>query len=396
MQMFQVHLRCRVISPADSVPQECSVDSTDKENDSSTLYKSSNLVRRKRAVLYNSTMKQRIKILYSISSASTRKEHSAVSSQHDRKESDSSRSHLNSANIQCRNQDDNIVEENKNEDENENGKSFETSQLSFLKVAYEKTIGICNAAFQYNNNKFSAKSVSQHLRSYKDENENENSINKKNESLVWNGVHSLLICAPEGAGKSFLLSQIENYFLKMNNSFTENEKLKSETVVLKLSGKYCDHPPISSSTSSSELDLLPPYNPTDGPNKRVRHHLSQCIQMMKTSDISANFDLKSMEIGEILRVVLLIDDLDNILLQFNANEDDDSNEGRAEKGLSSELAAFHLRQLLSLLAIPNNGFDQIIVIGVTRISATSLPRCHIGNITFNIYSYLQLKHVFML
>ena len=395
-----------MISPADSVLQERSSDSIDNENDSCTLNKSATHVQRKRAVLYNSTMKQRIKILFPTSSASTRKEHSAVSSQHDRKENDASRLHLNSGNMPHGNQDDNIVEGKKNDDENK--KSFETSQLSFLKVAYEKTISICNAAFQYNHNNFSStNSVSQHFRKDKinenkneneNENENENSIIKKNKNdfLVWNGVHSLLICAPEGAGKTFFLSQIENYYLQMNNSFTENEKSKSEIVVLKLSGKYCDHPPISSSTSDRDLDLLPPYNPSDGPNKRVRHHLLQCIQMMKTSDINANLDLNSMEIGEILRVVLLIDDLDNILLQFNANEDDDSNEGRAEKGLSSELAAFHLRQLLSLLAIPNNGFDQIIVIGVTRISATSLPRCHIGNVTFNKYSYLQLKRASML
>lgn len=192
----------------------------------------------------------------------------------------------------------------------------------------------------------------------------------------------------------------------MNDSFPDNEKLKSEITVLKLSGKYCDHPPISSAASVSDLDLLPPYNPSDGLNKRMRHHLLQCIQMMKTSDINANFDFKSMEVGGVLRVVLLIDDLDNILLQFNSNEDDDSSEGRAEKGLSSELAAFHLRQLLSLLAIPNNGFDQIIIIGATRISASSLPRCHIGKITpffcsclhlhlyLYLYSYSYVNHVF--
>jgi hypothetical protein len=204
--MFQVHLRCRVIAPADSVRQGCPVDLTDQENDSCTLNKSTNLVQGKRAVMYNSTMKQRIKILSPTSSASTRKEHSAASSQHDRKETDASRSDLNSHSMTHRNQDDSKVEENdnKNKNENKNGKSFETSQLSFLKVAYEKTISICNAAFQYNNDNLSSTdSVSQHFRKggiNETENENdENSINKmkKSELLVWNGVHSLLICAPE-------------------------------------------------------------------------------------------------------------------------------------------------------------------------------------------------------
>ena len=390
--MFQVHLKCRVTSTADSVRQECSIDSTNKENDSSTLKKSSNLTRRKQAVLYNSTMNQRIKILLSTSSASTRKENFAVSSQHNRKKTDVSGSVFKSEITPHRNQDDNTVKGNRNENE----KSFETSQLSFLKVAYERTISICNAAFQFNHSNFSfTDSFSRRFRredeieiehEHEHEHEKDSSKSKQNkkELLVWNGIHSLLICAPEGAGKSFLFSHIEQYFLKMNDSSAENEneKLKSEIIVLKLSGKYCDHPPISSSASASDLDLLPPYNPSDGPNKRMRHHLIQCVQMMKTSDINTNFDFKSMEVRGVLRVVLLIDDLNNILLQFNSNEDDDSSEGRAEKGLSSELAAFHLRQLLSLLAIPNNGFDQIIVVGVTRISASSLPRCHIGNITF--------------
>ena len=410
--MFQVQLKCKTKLPTDNVIQKCAINLTNKQNDHPEFQEQSDNVEKLRAILIDSTTGNKFRIHFAAGLTSNTGNSSAFSFfLLDKKAINAyERSTHNSHDKSYRNIGDSAVKENENDNknenknENENERYCETLQLSFLKVVYEKVINVCKAAFQYNIEGYDRTSnihqhqhqhQHQHILSCENENkndtrnsninddENKNSTKKQNKNEnkipVWNGVHSLLICAPEGAGKSYFLTIIENYFLRTNRLVAENENLKSAVMVLKLTGKFCDHPALPSSTF--DLDLLPTSNASESFNKRVRHHLFQCVQLMKTDDFSSSIDLKSMEEQEILKVVLLIDDLDTILLQFNSNDDDDAGGGGAErgKGISTEIAAFHLRQLITLLAIPNNGIDQIIVIGATRISTSSLPRCHIGN-----------------
>ena len=423
--MFQVQLKCKTKLPIDNVLHKCANDLTDTKNDHPEFHEKSDSVQKLQAVLIDSTTANKFRIHFAAGSTSKTGNSSAFSFfLHDKKAINAYEgSTHNSHDISYRYIDDSTVEKSRykdrDENENKNERYCESFHLSFLKVVYEKVINICNAAFQYSIEGYNCTSKTpqhqhqrqhqhQHILSCENKNENgatnsygnnneyKNSTKKRNKNEnkipVWNGVHSLLICAPEGAGKSYLLTKIENYFLKTNHLIAENENLKSEIIVLKLSGKFCDHPPLPSSTF--DLDLLPTFHASDGFNKRVRHHLFQCIQIMKTDDISTNIDLKSMEEQEILRVVLLINDLDTILLQFNSNDDDDASGVGADsgKGMSTEIAAFHLRQLITLLAIPNNGNDQIIVVGATRISSSSLPRCHIGDLPFNMI--MTLTHFY--
>ena len=238
---------------------------------------------------------------------------------------------------------------------------------SFLNETYSRIISICKAAFQLdeismNENHFIRESMEgQH---------NQNLIKNKNKS-PWNGVRSLLICAPEGGGKTFLLGEIEQSLRILR----ENPDLRSDSefVILKLSAKNCGNQLLSpASVPSSSHDVK------SEDRNVLRPYLYHVLQSMNTSQISPIIEgiLKS---ENPVKMVLLIDDLDILFLPFMRDDgegDDQMNVN--DKDVPSVRAAYLLRQLLSAIAVPEHRFDQIIVIGATRLPPSSLPRSHTG------------------
>jgi hypothetical protein len=236
-------------------------------------------------------------------------------------------------------------------------------KFSFLNVPYSRIISVCKAAFQLdlmNESTFTQKAMESHC--------HRGEINDKSH---WNGVRSLLICAPEGSGKTFLLDEIEHSLQILSEN--SDMMLDSEFIVLKLSAKNCGNQSLSPSSvpSSSQYAKLKDRNV-------ARSYLHHVVQSMITSQISPITEEK-IRSGESMKIVLLIDDLDILFLPFMRDDGEGDNQVNVnDKDTSSVRAAYLLRQLLSTIAVPEHSFDQIIVIGATRLSSSSLPRSHSG------------------
>jgi hypothetical protein len=236
---------------------------------------------------------------------------------------------------------------------------------SFLNVPFSRIITICKATFHLDQSLMNESNFTQSTtksQCHQDE------IIKKSH---WNGVRSLLICAPEGSGKTFLLDEIEQSLrvLRENSDMI----LDSELVILKLSAKNCGNQsshPASVPSSSQHAES------TD--RNVVRSFLYRVVQSMAISRISPIIEEKIAS-EESLKIALLIDDLDILFLPFMRDDGEGDDEANVnDKDTASVRAAYLLRQLLSAIAVPGHGFDQIIVIGATRFSASNLPRSHSG------------------
>ena len=194
-------------------------------------------------------------------------------------------------------------------------------------------------------------------------------------SKVWNGVRSLLISAPEGAGKSYLLSEVEHSLGIMNENLLRNDRGMFQIVTL--SAKNCRH----HTSPSSPLESL--LSSVNGSLLTFRHHLLKSLQHLDYGNIHySEEDILNVLIP--LRIILIFDDVEHLLSPFLSDNDENEGSGSADdsgingSGSPSAIAAFHIRHVLHFISIPKNGFDQIIVIGATRISASMLPRGHLG------------------
>jgi hypothetical protein len=245
---------------------------------------------------------------------------------------------------------------------------------SFLNVPYSRIISVCKAAFQLdlmNESIFTQKAVESRC--------HQGEMNHKSH---WNGVRSLLICAPEGSGKSFLLDEIEHSL----RVFRENSDmmLDSEFIVLKLSAKNCGNQSLSPASvlSSSQFEESKDRN-------LARSYLHHAVQSMITSQISPIIEEKIRSV-ESMKMVLLIDDLDILFLPFMRDDGESDDQVNVnDKDTASVRAAYLLRQLLSTIAMPEHSLDQIIVIGATRLSSSSLPRSHTGAYYLYLVCYLH-------
>lgn len=290
----------------------------------------------------------------------------------------------------------------------------------FLLTSYNKIIAICKAILQYNNgavmknnNKYK-ENDDKNYDNNNDKNRNshdDNENNCDNQYNSWVGVRSLLITAHEGAGKSYLLDKIEDSLL--STFCRRNEYCDRNIMILKLSSKNCESKTLFSATStsttfssfmaSSSSSVPNQTNSSDvhyGNNDRnnfnnndsnkdfqmrrnTRFHLHQFVKLLQTEkQENKNTDFTQTGIRTALNIILLIDDLDSLLLPFvkddNNNISDNGDDNDYDKNSVCAIAAFHLRKLLILLAMPNNDCDRIAIIGATRLSPASLPCANVG------------------
>ena len=262
----------------------------------------------------------------------------------------------------------------------------EHSESLFCDIAYRRIMTICTACYHPISKSNNLSDTLQNDQNNNQNNEQNNALNpnteKREKSGVWTGFRSLLISAPEGSGKSYLLSEVECSLQIMR----ENVLRKGGGMfqIVTLSAKNCRH-------HTSLLNSLD--STVSGMNNSVlifRHHLLKSLQHLNDrNNFYTEEDILNVLIP--LRIILILDDVENLLNVFlkdneNDNENDNDNEGSGSvedsgingSGSPSAIAAFHLREVLHFISIPNNGFDQIIVIGATRIAASMLPRGHLG------------------
>ena len=321
---------------------------------------------------------------------------------------------------------------------NQRGLNFidiDSSVPFFLKSSYHRVITICKKILEYDDEiektindciheernrkkvtKFEDFSTLRDLNSSK---ENIQGLHgRKNRNTSWCGVRSLLISGHEGAGKSYLLNRIERALQSTGD--IKNKSSYRNVLILKLSGKKCGYKTISPSTSAS-TSSFPSFNfssssplsaseyhnkngdyinekqsQNDERNykkkKETRFHLQNFIQLLKSENQRHENFFTNYRIEKKLNVILLIDDLDSLLLPFVKNENDDIGSYGNDDGDKASVcttAAFHLRQLLILLAIPDNNdgddHDQIAIIGATSLSPVALPRANVGTSIFYVF-----------
>ena len=316
-------------------------------------------------------------------------------------------------------------------DMNFNDIDIESPVPLFLKTSYHRVITICKEILEYGDEKEKSINGCSHEASDKEEvsklkdfsalsdlnclKENPQSMHgRKNRNCSWGGVHSLLITGHEGAGKSYLLNIIEKTL--KSSCHIRNKSGHRNIRILNLSAKKSEYAALPRSTSastpsfisfnctSSSLPSSLKYSKKIGDNtneeysynyerncrkrKETRFHLQNFIQLLNTEKQrheNSFADFLNEGIEKKLNVILLIDDLDSLLLPYVKNENDNMGSFGDDDGDENSVcaaAAFHLRQLLILLAIPHDndgdGRDQIAIIGATRLSPVSLPRANVG------------------
>lgn len=243
---------------------------------------------------------------------------------------------------------------------------------SFLTAPYNRIISICKAAFQLHE----ALNIGKNWKKESITIQEQQGENASDDKGQWKGVKSLLICAPEGAGKTFLLGEIEQSLRILGGNPDFNST--PEFVVLRLSAKNCGRQSLPPS-ASFQVPSLSTFGELKGRNV-ARSYLCQAVHNMTTADVSPDIEEKMR--GEApLRIVLLIDDLDILFLPFMRDDGEgDDQVDAGDKDTASARTAYSLRQLLSAITIPNHDYDQIIVIGATRFPPASLPRSHLGSV----------------
>lgn len=285
------------------------------------------------------------------------------------------------------------------------------SESDFLTAALGRIILICEAVLLLNNRNqrmgfdFNLNSNDNvHSQNYLKQNTQINRNDMKNDSyndIHWEGVHSILISANEGAGKTHLIDTLEKSiknFKHKNQSINKTQAcyFKGNIRVFRLSGSDCEYRnrgPSPSTSSSSSSDSPLSLNVSSKGYKdsnilldkeyiNIRFHLQWLIQLFaaegeaSSDTIYGNLFDDTGQDG--LRVVLLIDDLDSILVSGLSDDDQGSNDNNDKESLSAT-AGYHLRQLLHAIAVPSNTcIDHIIIIGTTRVSPSALPRAHTG------------------
>jgi hypothetical protein len=285
-------------------------------------------------------------------------------------------------------------------------KSFQKeSDCDFLTTAYERIMLISEAVLPMNtrrqnmvfgghSNSVNNSYVGDDLMSSIDNHRN-NMIDSSHNNVRWDGVHSILISAHEGAGKSYLLNKIEKSIneLKYKEQLlrkTQVDNFEGDIRVLRLSGSDCDYrkgsvsgsPSSPSSSSSKTINRVSTGSSTsDKESLDVRYHLQWLIQVFAVDREANSKDMFDVHIDRGgIRIVLLIDNLDSILL--SSMSDDDQGSDTNDKESVSATAGYHLRQLLYAIAVPsNNLIDRIMIIGTTRVSPSTLPRAHTGTTT---------------
>jgi SpoVK/Ycf46/Vps4 family AAA+-type ATPase len=253
------------------------------------------------------------------------------------------------------------------------------SENDFLTAAYERIILISEAVLSMNYQRQKIGFEDQLKMSVDNHKDN---IDISHDKIPWDGVHSILICADEGAGKSYLLNKIEKSIITLRNQ-GQSMKIQKDGCnirILRLSGADCDYRKGSSpSSSSSDFNnrVSTDLSTLDKDFFNIRYHLQWLIRLFAVDGEVYNDGLfdTNIEHGGI-RILLLIDDLDSILLSSTGDEESNDN---SDKESLSATAGYHLRQLLYAIAVPsNNLIDRVMIIGTTRASPSTLPRAHTG------------------
>ena len=219
---------------------------------------------------------------------------------------------------------------------------------------------------------------------------------------LWKGVCSMLISASEGAGKSSLLLEIHQGLQAAVRMSGQEGNAAVQFVCL--SGKGIElrsdrYEPLRSNSNQDDMKTTSPFQSTSVRRRlKIRENLHLLMQLLQPQESQNEGHPSSISMTEVstttsLRMIVIIDDLDNILAANGGTSLEDEAAGdAARRGTVCLRAAYHLRQLLHDLSIQKshdiltrtNEHDQIVVIGATRMAINMLPRSHQGAPEFEL------------
>ena len=218
----------------------------------------------------------------------------------------------------------------------------------------------------------------------------------------WKGVRSMLISASEGAGKSSLLLEIQKGLQAAVKIAGQEESPGVQIVCLSGKGielRYDRSVPLLSNTNQEDTKPSSPFQSTSARRRmKIRENLQILMQLLQPQEVQnggypTSISTTTASTTTPLRVIVVIDDLDQILAANGGTSLEDEAAGdAARRGTVCLRAAYHLRQLLHDLSIQQshdissctNENDQIVVIGATRMAINLLPRSHQGAPEFEL------------